>query len=213
MGIFGRRSDADGGRERRGEPAALLVVGLGNPGAEYARTRHNVGAEVVDLLAGRHGASLRRAKEQALAAEVRIGGERVALAFPQTYVNESGRAVQLLVRRHGIDDPERLLIVHDELDLPPGALRLKRGGGLAGHNGLRSIREHLHTSDFLRIRLGVGKPPTKERGADHVLSRVPKATRELFDVIVERAADAVELTVAEGFDAAMARYNRVDPAD
>jgi PTH1 family peptidyl-tRNA hydrolase len=200
-------------RQRRGEPAALLVVGLGNPGAEYARSRHNVGAEVVEVLADRHGGWLRRSKEQALVAEVRVDGQRVALAFPQTYVNESGRAVQLLVRRHGIDEPGKLLVVHDELDLPPGALRLKRGGGLAGHNGLRSIRDHLHTTDFLRARLGVGKPPSKERGADHVLSRVPKATRELFDVIVERAADAVELTVAEGFDAAMNVYNRVDPAD
>jgi PTH1 family peptidyl-tRNA hydrolase len=170
-----------------------------------------VGAEVVELLASRQGSTLRRGKEQALVAEVRLSGRRVALAFPQTYVNESGRSVQLLVRRHGIDDPERLIVVHDELDLPPGALRLKRGGGLAGHNGLRSIREHLHTSDFLRVRLGVGKPPSKERGADHVLSRVPRTTRELFDVIIERAADALELTVADGFDAAMARYNRLDP--
>ena len=209
MGL-GWRGDRE---QRRGESAALLVVGLGNPGAEYARSRHNVGAEVVDVLAGRHGGSLRRSKEQALTAEVRIGSRRVALAFPQTYVNESGRSVQLLVRRHGIDDPGRLVVVHDELDLLPGALRLKRGGGLAGHNGLRSIRDHLHTTDFARVRLGVGKPPSKERGADHVLSRVPKATRELFDVVVQRAADSVEMIVAEGLDAAMSTYNRVDPAD
>jgi PTH1 family peptidyl-tRNA hydrolase len=125
-------------------------------------------------------------------------------------MNDSGRSVQLLVRRHGIDDPERLLIVHDELDLSPGALRLKRGGGLAGHNGLRSIRDHLHTTDFLRLRIGVGKPPNKERGADHVLSRLPKGEREVLDVAVERAADAVELTLRDGFDAAMQVYNRAE---
>jgi PTH1 family peptidyl-tRNA hydrolase len=193
---------------RRGEPAALLVVGLGNPGAQYARSRHNVGAEVVEILARRHGSTLRRGKEQALTTEVRIDGRRIALAFPQTYMNDSGRSVQLLIRRHGVDDPEHLLVVHDELDLPPGTVRLKRGGGLAGHNGLRSIRDHLHTTDFLRIRIGVGKPPSKERGADHVLSRLPKAERELLDVVVERAADAVELTVHDGFDAAMQVYNR-----
>ncbi|MPY96014.1 MAG: aminoacyl-tRNA hydrolase, partial [Acidimicrobiia bacterium] len=121
---------------RRGEPAALLVVGLGNPGAEYARSRHNVGASVVRRLAERHGATLRSGKELALSTEVRMDGDRVALAFPQTYMNDSGRSVQLLVRRHGIEDLERLVVVHDELDLPPGTLRLKRGGGLAGHNGL-----------------------------------------------------------------------------
>jgi PTH1 family peptidyl-tRNA hydrolase len=188
----------------------LLVVGLGNPGSEYARTRHNVGAEVVERLAARHGGSLRSGKEQALSTEVRMGGERVALAFPQTYMNDSGRSVQLLVRRHGIEDPERLVIVHDELDLEPGVLRLKRGGGLAGHNGLRSVRDHLHTTDFLRVRIGVGKPTSKERGADHVLSRVSKADRELLDVVVERAADAVEMIRADGIDAAMAVYNRAE---
>ncbi len=207
MGVLRRRADEPA---RRGEPASLLVVGLGNPGAEYARTRHNVGAEVVERLAARHGGSLRSGKEQALSTEVRMGGERVALAFPQTYMNDSGRSVQLLVRRHGIEDPERLVIVHDELDLAPGILRLKRGGGLAGHNGLRSIRDHLHDTDFLRVRIGVGKPVSKERGADHVLSRVSKADRELLDVIVERAADAVEMIRADGIDAAMAVYNRAE---
>jgi peptidyl-tRNA hydrolase, PTH1 family len=204
-----RRSRDDGGR--RGEPASMLVVGLGNPGAEYAGSRHNVGAQVVERLAERHGAKLRSGKELALSAEVRLDGERVALAFPQTYMNDSGRSVQLLVRRHGIDDLERLVVVHDELDLPPGTLRLKRGGGLAGHNGLRSLRDHLHSTDFLRVRIGVGKPTSKERGADHVLSRVSKSERELLEVVVERAADAVELIHAEGIEAAMARYHSPEP--
>jgi PTH1 family peptidyl-tRNA hydrolase len=123
-------------------------------------------------------------------------------------MNDSGRSVQLLVRRHGISDPSRLVVVHDELDLATGVLRVKRGGGLAGHNGLRSLRDHLHTTDFLRVRIGVGKPPSKERGADHVLSRVSKAERELLAVAVEQAADAVEAIVANGVDAAMQVFNR-----
>jgi PTH1 family peptidyl-tRNA hydrolase len=201
--------------ERRGTPADLLVVGLGNPGSEYAGTRHNVGADVVARLAARHGGTLRRGKERALTDEVRIDGQRVALAFPQTYMNLSGESVALLVRRHGITDPERIVIVHDELDLPLGRLKLKRGGGLAGHNGLRSIVSHLHTDAFLRVRIGIGKPPGgKERGADHVLRRPTKAARTELDVVVEEAADAVEAILEDGFDTAMNRYNtRPAPAD
>lgn len=192
--------------ERTGTPADLLVVGLGNPGDEYARTRHNVGFEVVDLLAQRHGGRLRKAKERALADEVRVGGRRLALARPLTYMNDSGAAVQGLARRHGVE-PDRLVIVHDELDLPVGVLRVKAGGGLAGHNGLRSIKAHLHSDAFVRVRLGVGKPVSKERGADHVLSAFSKRERTEIDVVVEKAADAVECIVNEGVDVAMNRFN------
>ena len=104
-----------------------------------------------------------------------MGGERVALAFPQTFMNESGQAVQKLVRRHGVDDPARIVVVHDELDLPVGGLRVKDGGGLAGHNGLKSITAHLKTRDYLRVRIGVGKPPGRQSGADHVLHRPGRA--------------------------------------
>jgi peptidyl-tRNA hydrolase, PTH1 family len=204
VSLFGRRGAA---AERRGTPADLLVVGLGNPGTDYAGTRHNVGAEVVARLASRHGGSLRRSKERALSGEVRVDGQRVALAFPQTYMNLSGESVALLVRRHGITDPERIVIVHDELDLPLGRIKLKRGGGLAGHNGLRSIVSHLHTDAFLRVRIGIGKPPGKQQGADHVLRRPPKAVRTELDVVVEEAADAVEAILEDGFDTAMNRYN------
>jgi PTH1 family peptidyl-tRNA hydrolase len=204
VSLFGRRGAA---AERRGTPADLLVVGLGNPGSEFAGTRHNVGADVVERLAARHGGSLRRSRERALADEVRIDGQRVALAFPQTYMNLSGESVALLVKRHGITDPERLVVVHDELDLPLGRIKLKRGGGLAGHNGLRSITSHLHTDGFLRVRIGIGKPPGKQQGADHVLRRPPKAVRAELDVVVEEAADAVEAILADGMDAAMNRYN------
>jgi PTH1 family peptidyl-tRNA hydrolase len=192
--------------ERTGTPADLLVVGLGNPGDEYARTRHNVGFEVVDLLADRHGGRLRSGKERALAVEVRVGGQRLALARPLTYMNESGAAVQALARRYGVA-ANRVVVVHDELDLPVGTMRVKAGGGLAGHNGLRSIKAHLHSDEFLRVRIGVGKPTSKERGADHVLSAFSKRERTEIDVMVERAADAVEVILAEGVDVAMNRFN------
>ncbi len=196
---------------RTGTPADLLVVGLGNPGREYEHTRHNVGADVVERLAGRHGGHLRRTKERARAAEVRIGAARVALAVPEQWMNDSGDAVRRLVRRYGVE-PERLIIVHDELDLPVATLRVKAGGGLAGHNGLRSIRDHLHDDSFLRVRIGVDKPSSKDRGADHVLSRFSKREREEVDVTLEQAADAVELIAAEGVDAAMNRYNGATPS-
>ncbi len=204
--MFGRRRKGDQA-ERRGTPADLLVVGLANPGAEYEGTRHNVGAEVVHLLAARHGAKLRKGKERATVDEVTVDGHRLALAIPLTYMNLSGEAVAPLVRRHGIDDPEHLVIVHDELDLPVGTLRVKVGGGLAGNNGLKSIKAHLHTDAFVRVRIGIGKPPGKAQGADHVLKRPGKADRQELDVIVQEAADAVEVILRDGPAVAMNRFN------
>lgn len=194
-------------RQRTGTPTDLLVVGLGNPGREYVGTRHNVGFAVVDLLAARHGGRLRAGRERALVDEVRIDGRRVALAEPTTFMNLSGEAVGPLVRRFGVEDGRAIVIVHDELDLPTGEVRLKFGGGLAGHNGLRSIRQHLHTDEFARVRIGVGRPPSAERGADHVLSKVSGPDRESLAIAVERAADAVELLLEVGLDAAMNRVN------
>ncbi len=193
-------------RPRRGTPADLLVVGLGNPGAEYRGSRHNLGAEVVELLAQRHGARLRKRKEHALVDEITLDGRRIALAVPLTYVNDSGNAVGALVRRFGVT-PEQVVVVHDELDLPVAELKVKSGGGLAGHNGLRSIVSHLHTQDFQRVRIGVGKPDSKERGVDHVLNRFGKRERAEVDVTVEQAADAVETIARDGVDAAMNRFN------
>lgn len=183
-------------------------MGLGNPGAEYAGTRHNVGADVVALLAKRHGGRLRKGKERALVDEVRAGGRRLALAFPQTYMNDSGMAVAPLVRRFGVgDDLHRLVVVHDELDLPVGRIRVKVGGGLAGHNGLKSIVAHLHTDDFCRVRIGIGKPPGRSQGVDHVLKAPGKAERTELAVAIEEAADAVEAILAEGPAPAMNRFN------
>lgn len=195
-------------KERTGTPADLLVVGLGNPGPEYAGTRHNMGAEVVDVLAARHGGKLKLGKERALSCEVRIGGRLVALAFPQTYMNLSGESVAKLVRRHGIDDvTTKLVVVHDELDIEVGLMKVKQGGGDAGNNGLRSIIAHLKTKDFVRVRIGVGKPASSRAGADHVLRKPGKKEREELSVVVEEAADAVELYLHKGLAPTMNRYN------
>ncbi|MEM1333240.1 MAG: aminoacyl-tRNA hydrolase [Actinomycetota bacterium] len=206
MGLFGR----DG----KGSPFDWLVVGLGNPGEKYRRTRHNVGEDAVRLLAERRDATLKGGRDNALIAETRFAGpdgpgsERVALAFPITYMNESGRAVSAMVRRFRIETPEQIIVVQDELDLPPGALKVKQGGGLAGHNGLKSITQHLRTQDYVRVRIGVGKPDSKHVGKVHVLAPFPKRQREVVDVAIADAADAVEMIIAEGADRAMMHFNR-----
>lgn len=196
-----------GRRPPRGRTADLLAVGLGNPGAEYAGSRHNAGADVIDVLARRHGATLKRAVGRALSGEVDVDGRLLVLAVPGTYMNLSGETVAPLVRRYCPDEPERLVVVHDELDLPLGRLKVKVGGGLAGHNGLKSIRAHLHTDAFVRVRIGIGKPPSKERGADHVLRRPGKRDVEELAVVVQEAADAVEMILVDGPAAAMNRFN------
>jgi PTH1 family peptidyl-tRNA hydrolase len=208
--MFRRRDGRQ--RERRGTPADLLVVGLGNPGEDYAGTRHNMGADTVALLARRHGATLRRGKERSLAAEARIGDRLVALAVPLTYMNLSGEAVGMLARRYGVDDPGNVVIVHDELDLEPGRVKVKVGGGLGGHNGLKSIKQHLGTDEFVRVRIGVGKPAGRKQGADHVLRRPARSERDELAVAVEEAADAVELIVADGAATAMNQVNTRPPA-
>ncbi|HWM12983.1 MAG TPA: aminoacyl-tRNA hydrolase [Gaiellaceae bacterium] len=193
---------------RRGERAStldLLVAGLGNPGREYAATRHNVGFMVGDELARRHGGSF-RSKFSGELSELRLDGARVGLLKPQTYMNESGRSVGAAVRFFKLE-PEGLLVVHDEADLDPGRLQARAGGGLAGHNGLRSIAQHLRTQEFLRLRVGVGRP---ERGdprpvADFLLS--PFAPELDVDGLVARAADAVETIVRGGLEEAQQRFN------
>jgi PTH1 family peptidyl-tRNA hydrolase len=198
------------GRTGKGAPFDWLVVGLGNPGPKYIGTRHNVGEDVVKLLAERHREQLKGGRDNALTAETRFGApgndERVVLSFPITYMNESGQAVGAQVRRYRIPSVDRIIVIHDELDLDPGVLRVKEGGGLAGHNGLRSITAHTKSQDYLRIRIGVGKPPSGA-GKNYVLSKVPKSERERLDIAVVDAADAVELIISDGVDAAMRRYN------
>ena len=193
---------------RRGEEAStldLLGAGLGNPGREYERTRHNVGWLVADELARRHGGSF-RSKFSGKLAELRAGERRLALLKPETYMNESGRSVGAAARFFKTQ-PEHVLLVHDDVDLEEGRLQARLGGGLAGHNGLRSIAQTLGTNDFLRLRIGVGRP---ERGdprpvADYVLSPFPPEVD--VDALVARAADAVETMAAEGLEAAQRRFN------
>ncbi|MGK0274553.1 MAG: PTH1 family peptidyl-tRNA hydrolase [Ilumatobacter sp.] len=198
------------GRTGKGAPFDWLVVGLGNPGPKYIGTRHNVGEDVVKLLAERHREQLKGGRDNALTAETRFGApgndQRVVLSFPITYMNESGQAVGAQVRRYRIPSVDRIIVIHDELDLDPGVLRVKEGGGLAGHNGLRSITAHTKSQDYLRVRIGVGKPPSGA-GKNYVLSKVPKSERERLDIAVVDAADAVELIISDGVEAAMRRYN------
>jgi PTH1 family peptidyl-tRNA hydrolase len=166
---------------------------------------------VIALLARRHGERLRPARrERALVAEARVKDKRLALAFPQTYMNDSGLAVGPLVRRFGIEDLADLVVVHDELDLPLGRIQVKAGGGLAGHNGLKSIKSHLHSDEFTRVRIGIGKPPSKEQGVGHVLNSPGKRERAELEVSIEQAADAVEYILNEGVAATQNRFNRPD---
>ena len=184
----------------------LLAVGLGNPGPDYEGTRHNAGAEVVGILARRAGVSLPKAKEKALVTTGVVDGMRLALAVPTTFMNESGGAVRLLVKRFGVD-ANRLVVVYDDIDLAFGRLRIRAGGGTGGHQGVESIVSHLHTKDFIRVKVGVGRPPGRMDPADYVLRRFSKAEREQIDVTLEEAADAVVAIAAEGVAAAMNRFN------
>lgn len=187
--------------------ARWLVVGLGNPGPSYAGHRHNVGAMVAQRLAARGGAAfgLHR-RGRADVAETRLAGQPVVLARPRTYMNESGGPVAALAAWFKVP-PERLVVVHDELDLPYGTLRLKRGGGDNGHNGLRALRRSLATGEFYRVRFGIGRPPGRMDPADFVLRDFSGTERQDLDVHLERAADAVEVLVAEGLERAQNAYN------
>lgn len=205
MSAFSRRLGEPG---RKGTPADLLVVGLGNPGDQFEGTRHNLGAEVVKVLADRAEARLRKTKARALAAGVLMNDKRVVLAFPLTFMNHSGEAVRLLVRSYGIQEASHIVIIHDELDLDVGRLRLKAGGGLAGHNGLRSITQHIGTTEYTRLRIGVGRPPASQVGSEYVLRKPGKAEKVELDAAVEAAADAVELLTEVGVESAMATVNR-----
>jgi PTH1 family peptidyl-tRNA hydrolase len=193
---------------RRGEAAStldLLVAGLGNPGREYEHTRHNLGWLVLDELARRNGGSW-RSKFSGSLAEVRLDGLRLALLKPETYMNESGRSVGAAARFFKVE-PERLLVVHDDVDLEPGRLQARAGGGLAGHNGLRSLAQHLGSQEFERLRIGVGRPGRGDPRSvsDWVLSGF--APEDDLEGLVSRASDAVETIASQGLGAAQATFN------
>jgi peptidyl-tRNA hydrolase, PTH1 family len=191
--------------KRRG--SGLLVFGLGNPGRRYAETFHNAGRMAVELLAGGLGLRFRSCGQADCASGV-LEGTAVLLGRPRTYMNSSGLAVAPVYRRRA-GSPEDLVVLHDDLDLPLGLVRLKRGGGTGGHNGLRSLAEELGTAGFLRVRIGIGRPPEGMDPADYVLSRVPPDARERFDRGVASAAEAVGDIARTGFDRAMTRRNAV----
>ena len=176
-----------------------LVVGLGNPGARYAATRHNVGQFVVDELAARHGAAFKAHKANARVAEtwLRPGGPKLILAKPNSFMNVSGGPVAGLVAYYGIG-ADRVIVVHDELDLDEGTIRLKRGGGEGGHNGLRSISNSLGTKDYHRVRVGIGRPPGRMDAADYVLRDFSPTQRKQLPFLLDDAADAVESLVTLG---------------
>lgn len=192
-----------------------LVVGLGNPEARYAGNRHNVGQMVVDVLAGRARARLTRHKARAQVADVRLGvlpggapGPRVILATPALFMNLSGGPVKALAGFYGIG-VDRLLVIHDELDLPAHELRLKRGGGEGGHNGLRSVSSAMGGRDYARLRVGIGRPPGRQDPADYVLGDFPRGERAELGVTLEQAADAVEEVVTVGLETAQQRLHTV----
>jgi PTH1 family peptidyl-tRNA hydrolase len=196
-----------------GNDGTWLVVGLGNPGTRYAGNRHNVGAMVAEELAARSGIKLTSHKAHARAASVRLGvlpggapGPRAVLAVPACYMNESGGPVKALAAFFSVV-PERLLVVHDELDIPAGQVRLKKGGGEGGHNGLRSISSALGTKDYVRVRVGIGRPPGRTDPAEFVLRDFSAAERKELPFLLSDAADAAEMVVIEGLLAAQQRYH------
>ncbi|MDV6262940.1 aminoacyl-tRNA hydrolase [Rhodococcoides yunnanense] len=188
--------------------APALIVGLGNPGPQYEKTRHNVGFMVADALAGRIGGAFSsHKKSNSDIVQARLGRRSVVVAKPRTFMNLSGQPVAALARFFSID-AANIVVVHDELDIDFGALRLKLGGGEGGHNGLRSISQHLSTKDYLRVRVGVGRPPGRMDPASFVLKPFSAAERKDLGVVVEEAADAAELLLSAGLEAAQ---NRVHP--
>jgi peptidyl-tRNA hydrolase, PTH1 family len=183
-----------------------LIIGLGNPGKEYQRTRHNVGFRVVDLLARERGIQFRRRRGEAQVGEGRVGREKVVLAKPLTYMNQSGVAAKKLVKASGIP-LDHIVVVHDDLDLACGRVKIKEKGGHGGHKGIQSIIEELGSADFLRVKIGIGKPPSSDEGADYVLSPFAAEERPLVKGSVEQAAEAIETIIVSGKEKAMNKYN------
>lgn len=184
----------------------FLIVGLGNPGPRYAATRHNAGFFVLDELAGRMHASFKAQKTRSDVAEGRLAGTPSVLAKPRSYMNESGGPVSLVSRFYKLG-VEHLIVVHDELDLPFGTVRLKRGGGEGGHNGLKSISSALGSKDYVRVRFGIGRPPGRQDPAEYVLREFAAAERKDLEYLIDRAADAVEAVLSQGLTAAQNEYN------
>ena len=198
MGLFRRSSSEEDGR--------WIVFGLGNPGDRYAKTRHNAGILVLQHLLERTGSKVKSHKTGALVAEVSLAGESVVLARSTGYMNESGRPLGQLVRFYKTS-PEQVIVVHDELDIPFGEVRIKVGGGTAGHNGLKSVGNHLSSKEFVRVRIGISRPAGQMDAADYVLQNFSGSERSQLDDLIERAADAVERVLEVGSEKAMNEFN------
>ena len=183
-----------------------LIVGLGNPGRDYVHTRHNVGFDVLDIFARQHKTKILTRQCKAVVGSFNNFGEQVVLAKPQTYMNESGASVGELSRKYRVE-PANILIIYDDMDLPLGKMRIKPSGSSGGHNGMKSIIQHLHTTEFPRIRIGIGR---QGEAINHVLSRFNRKDREIIDFTLDRAADALDMILEEGIEQAMNVYNRVE---
>lgn len=184
-----------------------LIAGLGNPGPKYASNRHNVGFRCLEHLAAQHGLAFGRRQKRALVATGSIQGQQVVLAKPQTYMNDSGRAVVPLARFYKVE-PEHMMVVYDDLDLPPGAVRLRPEGGSGGHKGMRSIIKHLGEQGFPRLRIGIGRPPGRMDPAAYVLQDLSIEEEPLLEEVLAHAAAAVEIWLQQGIEMAMSQYNR-----
>ncbi len=196
-------------RKTRDLPPEWIVLGLGNPGAEYAHTRHNIGFDVVDILASRHRIRLNLHRDHARYGLGRIADVPVLLAKPMTYMNRSGEAARALLQRYPLE-PARLLVIVDDVALPPGKIRVRPSGSDGGHNGLESIIQCLGTQVFPRVRVGIGSPPPGQM-VEYVLSRFSPQQQPIIEEALQRAADAVEVAIAEGVQAAMNRFNAQNP--
>ncbi|MBS3943010.1 MAG: aminoacyl-tRNA hydrolase [Dethiobacter sp.] len=183
-----------------------LIVGLGNPGPRYEQSRHNLGYATIDFLAGLLHAQQPARKFGSLYADVRIDHEKLVLVQPLTYMNRSGLAVTEFLGYYSLL-PEKLILIYDDLDLPPGCIRIRRGGGSAGHRGVQSVIDSLGTTDFIRLRIGIGKPPQEMDVADYVLAKVSGDEKVLLNQAVIRAAEAVQVVVRQGLDIAMNNFN------
>lgn len=184
-----------------------LIVGLGNPGSKYAGTRHNMGFDTIDELVEKHRISSDGVKMKGMSGRGIIGGERVILLKPMTYMNLSGEAVRAWLDYYKLDPEEDLIVIYDDVDQEPGRMRIRKKGSAGGHNGMKSIIQHIGTSSFPRIRIGVGAKPAGWDLADYVLGHFSKEDRKVVDEVIKDAADAVEMIISEGVDEAMNRYN------
>lgn len=210
MGLFNFRKRAE--NRLQDDAVIYLLAGLGNPGREYRTTRHNIGFMAIDRISSKLGTSLSRMQSRALIAQVNDGDHKILLAKPVTFMNLSGQAIAALMRFYKIPN-QRLMVIHDDIDLPLGTLRIRPGGGSAGQKGIASTIERLGSEDFPRMRIGIGRPPGQKVAADYVLQPFSRDEQETLEFVLDRACDAALTFIRSGLDTAMNRYNGSLPKD